>query len=81
MSSPDDIDKLKITSVNRDKLVAHLASIGLNQDKLKQYDKYLRKKNSYGKNDITELNKYSEGLIYYTKHLVEKPINLQLKLE
>jgi hypothetical protein len=81
LKTHDDIDKLKITSVNRTKLIKHLAAIGLNQERLMEYDKYLRKTNSYGQNDITELSKYSEGLIYYTKHLVEKPINLQLRLE
>ena len=81
LKTPEDIDKLKITSVNRDKLIQHLSKIGLNTSKLHKYDNSFRKTNSYGKNDIIELNKYSEGLIYFTKHLVEKPINLQLRLE
>ena len=81
MKTPEDIDKLKITSVNRTKLIQHLASIGLKNSKLQKYDNSLRTNNSYGKNDIIELNKYSEGLIYFTEHLVEKPVNLQLRLE
>lgn len=80
MKTPEDIDKLKITSVNRTKLIQHLASIGLKNSKLQKYDNSLRTNNSYGKNDIIELNKYSEGLIYFTEHLVEKPVNLQLRL-
>lgn len=81
LASLDDIDKLKITSVNRQNLITYLDSIGLSKSKLQWYDKCLRKNNRYGKNEIAELNKYSEGVIYFTKHLVEKPINLQLRLE
>lgn len=81
LKTPEDIDKLKITSVNRTKLIQHLDSIGLNISKLHKYDKHFRMNNSYGKNEITELNKYSEGLIYFSEQLVEKPINIQLRLE
>lgn len=81
MKTPEDIDKLKITSVNRTKLIQHLASIGLKNSKLQKYDNSLRTNNSYGKNDIIELNKYPEGLIYFTEHIVEKPVNLQLRLK
>ena len=35
---------------------------------------------SYGKKFIEELNPNSEGLIYFTKHLIEKPNNIQLRL-
>jgi hypothetical protein len=76
----DDIDKLKITSVNKIKLIEHLTSIGLEKSKLLEYDLKLRESNSFGKNKISELNPQSEGLIFFTKHLIEKPINLQLKL-
>lgn len=81
LSCPDDIEKIKITSVNRIKLIEYLSSIGLNKAKLLQYDFDLRKNNSYGKNNISELNSKTEGLIYYTKHLKEQPINLQLRLK
>lgn len=81
LKTSDDIKKLKITSVNRNKLIQHLDSIGLNIIKLQKYDNHFRMNNSYGKNEITELDKYSEGLIYFSEQLVEKPINIQLRLE
>ena len=81
LKSPNDISKLKITSVNRNKLISHLTSIGLNFEKLNHYDKYFREHSLYGKNEITELNKSSQGLIYFTKNLAEKPINLQIRLK
>ena len=76
----DDIETLKISSVNRKKLVAHLEKIGLSKDILEEYDNTLRTNESYGKNIIPELNKKNNGLIYFTEHLAEKPINLQLRL-
>ena len=75
-----DIERLHITSVNRGKLVKHLNNIGLNKEKLNNFDSVLRKGRSYGKKYISELNPKSEGLLYYSKHLREKPINLQLRL-
>ena len=80
LKSYNDIDKLKITSVNRLKLIERLAKVGLSKKKLIQYDTNLRKSKSFGKNEITELKPSLEGLIYFTEHLVEKPINLQLRL-
>ena len=81
MSSPHDIEKLKITSVNREKLTSHLAKIGLDSNRLSYYDNHFRQNKLYGKNEIAELNKDKEGLIFFTERLVEKPINLQLRLE
>ncbi len=76
-----DIDKLKITSVNRSKLIDHLISIGLEKGKLLEYGSKLRLSNSFGKNILAELNPKTEGLLYFTEHLNEKPINLQLRLK
>jgi len=76
-----DINRLKITSVNRKKLIDHLISVGLTKDKLNDYDSTLRSSHSYGTTNISELNPKSEGLIYYTEHLDERPINLQLRLK
>jgi len=81
LSNSSDIDKIKITSVNRNKLIEHLSSINLDEEKLIGYDKELRKNNSFGKNTVPELNPNSEGLIFLTEQLVEKPMNLQLRLE
>ena len=76
-----DIDKLKITSVNRIKLINHLNKIGLSEDTLHEYDIAFRSNNSYGKNIISELDDKINGVIYFTEHLSEKPINLQLRLQ
>ena len=77
----DDIEKLKITSVNRTKLINHLDNIGLSRIKLGEYDNTLRTSESFGKNIIPELNEKNTGLLYFTEHLSEKPINLQLRLK
>tara|TARA_R110002049_G_scaffold292252_3_gene476690 strand:- start:48156 stop:48776 length:621 start_codon:yes stop_codon:yes gene_type:complete len=78
--SVEDIETLKITSVNRQKLIVHLAKIGLSRMKLEEYDNALRTNESLGKNTIPELNEKKGGLIYFTEHLAEKPMNLQLRL-
>lgn len=80
LSSYNDIDKIKITSVNRTKLIAHLKSINLSKEKLLYYDFDCRTNKTYGKNTIAELNPHKEGLIYFTEQLDEEPINLQLRL-
>jgi CRISPR/Cas system-associated exonuclease Cas4 (RecB family) len=81
LSKPDDIKKVKITSVNRKKLIAYLKSIDLSEEKLLNYNNEIRNKNSFGKNTLSELNNKTEGLIYYSEHYTEKPINLQLRLK
>lgn len=81
LADPDDIDNVKITSVNRDKLIEHLALMKLDKERLFQYDSKLRRDECFGKNIIPELNPKSEGLVYFTEHLVEMPINLQLRLD
>jgi len=81
LESPEDIDKLKITSVDRQKLIEHLSSVNLSKDKLLKYASDIRKTNSFYKNSIPELKPNKEGLIYFTKHKSEKPINLQLRLQ
>lgn len=77
----DDIETVKITSVNRKKLLKYLAAIGLPRTKLEEYDYDIRTSNSFGKNIIPELDGKKSGLIYYTEHLPEKPVNLQLRLK
>jgi len=79
--SPNDIERLKITSVSRKKLIEYLSLKKLDEIRLLEYDVKLRKEKAYGKNNISELNPQTEGLIYFTEHLSEKPINLQLKLK
>ncbi|NRD22799.1 hypothetical protein HNV10_06080 [Winogradskyella litoriviva] len=80
LSSYNDIDKIKITSVNRTKLITHLKSINLSKEKLLYYDFDCRTNKTYGKNNIAELNPHKEGLIYFTEQLEEEPVNLQLRL-
>jgi len=80
LTKPDDIEKIKITSVNRKILITYLESRGLSKEKLLKYDSDIRENKTFGKNKLNELNEKTEGLIYYTSHLSEKPINLQLRL-
>ncbi|WP_370477318.1 hypothetical protein [Tamlana flava] len=65
----DDIETVKITSVNRKKLINHLATNGLPRTKLEEYDFDIRTSNSFGKNIIPKLDGKKSGLIYYTEHL------------
>jgi hypothetical protein len=81
LQNVEDIDKLKVTSVNRKKLIEHLATIGLKKETLLDYDSKIREENTFGKIIITELDSKKEGLIYFTEHLNEKPINIQLRLQ
>lgn len=81
LTSADDIKSLKIVSVNRKKLINHLKEKGLSRNQLDEYDFDIRDTYSFGKNIIPELNEKQTGLIYYTEHLKERPINLQLRLQ
>ncbi|MFB9056919.1 hypothetical protein ACFFU9_09210 [Mariniflexile ostreae] len=81
LSHINDIEKLKIISVNKHKLIKHLARRGVTQHKLQEYDYDIRKTASFGKNIVAELKEKDQGLLYYTAHLSEKPINLQLRLD
>ncbi|MDP5077392.1 MAG: substrate-binding domain-containing protein [Nonlabens sp.] len=76
-----DIDNLKITSVNRHLLIGHLAELGLDKERLKDYEQDLRSSKSFGKNYIAELDSKIQGVLFYTEHLAEQPINIQLRLE
>lgn len=79
--APSDIESIKITSVNREKLINHLNQKGLSRNQLDAYDFDIRNTFSFGKNMIPELDEKHAGLIYYTEHLNERPINLQLRLQ
>jgi hypothetical protein len=76
-----DIENLKITSVNRHLLIGHLAELGLDRHRLKDYEQDLRSTKSFGKNYIAELDSKIQGVLFYTEHLAEQPINIQLRLE
>ncbi len=75
-----EISRIKITSVNRKKLLSLLTKRGLSEDSLNQFDQHIRETEHYGQNEIDRLNSKTEGLIYFTEHLEEKPMNLQLRL-
>ncbi len=77
---PEDIQRLKITSVHRQRLIGHLGSIGLDRDRLTSYEREIRAGQDFGKIAIPELHPQREGALYYTEHLDERPINLQLRL-
>lgn len=80
LQNKSDIENLKITSVNRQKLIAHLETIGLSKSKLIAYDIDLRTNKTHGKNAIPEFKNQQNGCLYFTEHLSEQPINLQLRL-
>ena len=69
----------KITSVDRKKLINHLASIKLTASKLFEYENRFRSGRKEGKNTISELT-LNEGLIFFSTQKKEEPINLQLRL-
>jgi len=81
LTQPEDVESVKITSVNRKKLLNHLESIELSKEILVQYNNGLRQNEAFGKNTISELNPTTEGSMFFTKGLEEKPINLQLRLK
>ncbi len=81
LANTNDIETLKITSVNRHRLILHLESIGLSKSRLIGYDLDLRTNHTYGKNPIPEFRNPKDGCLFYTEHLAEKPINLQLSLK
>jgi len=75
------VKKCKITSVNRSKLIQLLKQKGLNPLTLELYNQKIRNdSDSKYKTEINELNIKTEGCIVYSEQLVEKPINIMLKL-
>ncbi|MDX1699016.1 MAG: hypothetical protein R3250_00290 [Melioribacteraceae bacterium] len=70
----------KITSVNREKLLSELDLLGIDQDILTEYDRVFRKAKRTGKIPIKELDPRTEGALFLSPHLAERPMNLQLRL-
>lgn len=81
LTTHHDIDSVKITKVDRAKLIEYLKSIGLDKKRLDGYADDIRRDKLYGKNEIKELDKITQGNVYFTMGLDEKPINLVLKLK
>ncbi len=80
LNSKNNIKSCKITSVNRSKLITYLATLNLTQERLQEYDFDLRNRDIFGKSTIKELTK-KQGCLFFSNHLDEQPINLQLRLQ
>jgi len=83
---PTDLEKgftkVKIISVDRTKLLVFLDSVGLNSSKLQAYNQNLRlSAGCERKTAIDELFMKTQGCLFYSEQLIEKPINLQLRLQ
>lgn len=74
------IKSAKVISVNRKLLLNYLDSIGLDKTRLEHYDYKLRKEGRF-KNPIKELDRRTEGNIYYSEKKVERPMNIVLHLQ
>jgi len=73
--------KAKIISIDRAKLLFFLDNIGLTHAKLSTYNQKLRLLGEKRRVIIlNELYAKTQGCIFYSKQLDEKPINLQLRL-
>ena len=81
LTKPEDIESLKIISVNRNKLIALLSHKSLSFEKLTLYNDNLRLSKKNGRITLPELNPSTEGVLYVSKQLVEQPINIQLRLQ
>ena len=81
LTKPEDIESLKIISVNRNKLISLLSHKSLSFEKLTLYNDNLRLSKKNGRITLPELNPSTEGVLYVSKQLVEQPINIQLRLQ
>ncbi len=81
LTKPEDVDKVKITSVNRRKLLNFLEKLNLTSEVLNVYDDRFRKESKFGNNTIKELNSKTQGLVSFSEQYIEKPMNLQLRLK
>ncbi len=76
----DVFTSCNITFVNREKLLAHLSTLGLTKKFLGELT--LVHKNLHGKLELKELNPKKEGYLFFsTQNKAEKPINLILRLD
>jgi hypothetical protein len=71
-----------ITSVDRSKLLRFLDGINLDEQQLSNYQKEIRaRKHKENRIEIKELDIKKEGCLFFSPHLAEHPINLQLRLQ
>ncbi len=69
-----------ITFVNREKLIAHLNTLGFSPSYLEQIT--IENISKHGKFKLNQLNAKTEGYLFFsTKNKAEKPVNLILKLD
>lgn len=71
----DDITKLEIMLVSRKRITFSLAHHGLTKERAFDISKALRAKKQFGVSEKTQKPFY----LYYTKHLVEQPINVIIR--
>ena len=72
----------KITSVDRTKLIQFLERVKLGEQQLNNYEAAIRAgQNKETKIEIKELHSKKEGCLFFSPHLAEQPINLQLRLQ
>ncbi|MDC6365181.1 MULTISPECIES: hypothetical protein [Flavobacteriaceae] len=75
----DEFTSCNITLVNRQKLIQHLASLGLTKTFFAALVE--KRKDVHGKLELEKLSCRNEGYLYFsTKNKAEKPINLILRL-
>lgn len=78
--SPNVFTSCKITLVNREKLIAFLASRKITQDSL--VSEIAKHPEKHGKSELPKLHSKKEGYLYSSaNNKAEKPINLILKLD
>lgn len=76
----NEIQSCRLISIDRDKLISLLIQKNLTRENLANYEDRYRANNEYKKHIINELGN-REGFLFYTEHLVEKPINVVFYLD
>jgi hypothetical protein len=72
----DDITKVEVILINRDKIISELTKIGMNPDSMKQKSIEIRKNSQTG---VIEKDYNKPFYFYLTTHLQENPLNIILK--
>lgn len=81
LTCPNDIERLDIVAVQRQKLLEYLKSKNITIKTLREYQHDMRQNNKFRAYPIKELDEYKEGKLFFTEFLAEKPINLVLKID
>ena len=74
------IQSCRLISIDRYKLISLLIAKNLTRENLAKYENQYRDNGEYKKHIISELSG-REGFLFYTEHLVEKPINVVFYLD